>query len=470
MKITRILVAVVLTLLLLQGMAVVAEGPAGTWASGIQIQNQSDQQANITVKFYWADNDPVNGGTLAYTHTDTIDAKKSVTYYVPNLTGLPDGFVGSAVVEADQPIAAILNTNKVVGTTEPNRLGSANGVLTPSTTVYAPYLRRNYYSRFNSYIAVQNTSNTAADVTITYKAYADGSTAATETASVSAYSSRIFYQNETAGLGDGFRGGAVVESTVPLAVVVNDADSGASEITSSFESYNGLSEGSTTLYLPKLSCNYYTHYQSSFTVQNVGDTAATITANYTFKSSTDGQTYTFSKTSGLIQPGAVWGPYLAAEAQSGITQGFMGTGSAIVTSSQPLVGVVTETNLNLGTTYIFEALPTGGTSILFPKFDRNYYGYNGGIQFQNVSGSDATVYATFSGGGLTSDVTTAPVTLAPGASSYWYSESVPGLIDNFYGSVVVTSDQDIVAVYTSLNNKGGRVGDHTNSYVGIIAE
>jgi hypothetical protein len=466
----RIVLAVLLIIVSLQGLGMIAsaQGPAGTWASGIQIQNQSETaDANITITFYWAMGTP-NEGQVAYTFNDVIQAGKSKTYYVPShIPGLPSDFVGSAVVTADQPVAAILNTTRTDGADK--RIGAATGVLSPATKVYAPYLRKNYYGR-NSYIAIQNTSDQQATVTIKYYDRATGNeiAAAMETHTVKAYSTKISYQEQNPNLPAGggsasFHGSAVIESSQPLAVVVNNANAGTSPQTAGFESYNGMTMGASKLYMPKLTVNYY-DYQSSFTVQNTGNVATEVNVTYTFGANT------YTHTNASLAPGASWPVYLAAPAQSNLPEGLSGTGSAIVTANQPLVGIVTEVHEqgNKGFAVISSAVPEGtGTSVvLFPKFARTYYDYNGGIQIQNIGNQATTVTAVFSQAGR-ADVTVVSPSIAPGASTFWYGPNVADLSDFFGGSVVVTSNngQPIAGVYTERNEV--EPGDSYTSYNGI---
>ncbi len=466
----RIVLAVLLIIVSLQGLGMVAsaQGPAGTWASGIQIQNQSElADANITITFYWAVG-TANAGNVAFTFNDVIDAGKSKTYYVPtHIPGLPSDFVGSAVVTADQPVAAILNTTRTDSVDK--RIGAATGVLSPATKVYAPYLRKNYYGR-DSYIAIQNTGDQPATVTVTYydRVTGDEIAAAQETHQIPAYTTKISYQDANANLPAGggsasFHGSAVIEGTQPLAVVVNNANAGTSPQSSGFESYNGMTTGATKLYMPKLTVNYY-DYQSSFTVQNTGNVATPVNVTYTF----GGTTYTHSNPS--LAPGAAWPVYLASTAQSNLPAGLSGAGSAVVTADQPLVGMVTEVHEqgDKGFAVISSAVPDGtGTSVvLFPKFARTYFDYNGGIQIQNIGTQATTVTAVFSQAGRP-DVTVVSPSIPAGESTFWYGPSVTGLSENFGGSVVVTSNngQPIAGVYTERNDVVP--GDSYTAYNGI---
>jgi hypothetical protein len=456
----RIALAVVLVLLTLQGLGLVAvaQGPAGTWASGIQIQNQSETaDANITITFYWAMGTP-NAGQVAYTFNDVIEAGKSQTYYVPShIPGLPSDFVGSAVVTADQPVAAILNTTRTDG--QLKRMGSATGVLSPATNVFAPYLRKHFYGR-NSYVAIQNTSDQQASVTVTYY---DGTTgnqiaAATENWTIAPFTTKISYQDANANLPNAFSGSAVIAGNQPLAVVVNNANAGTDVDTSGFESYNGLATGSTTLYLPKLTVNYY-GFQSSFTVQNVGNMATDVTVTYTF----GGVEYT--QTRNGLAPNSAWAVYLAT--QSTLPAGLSGAGSAVVTSSQPLVGLVTEVQRDRGYAVISSAVAQGTatSAVLFPKFTYEYYNYSGGIQIQNIGNQATTVVLTFSQAGR-ADVVVTSDPIPAGQSASWFGTHVPGLTMDFNGSVTAVSNgQPIAGIYTERNNL--QPGDTYVAYNGI---
>ncbi|MHB1357631.1 MAG: hypothetical protein ACYCZF_16805, partial [Anaerolineae bacterium] len=103
MKVSRLIVVVLVAMLVMQGLAIsaVAAPPAGTWISGIQVQNVSTTEAaHITVTFYWAAG-MAQAGQVAHSFTDTIPAGKAVGYYVPNIAGVPANFVGSVVVSSD---------------------------------------------------------------------------------------------------------------------------------------------------------------------------------------------------------------------------------------------------------------------------------------------------------------------------------------------------------------------------------
>jgi len=457
MKVIRIVLTLLLVAIAVQafGLGGMAEGPVGTWVSGIQVQNQSSTTANITIEFRWAQNSS-KPGQLAFTITDTIAGNQSKVYYLPSITGFPEDFVGSAVVSSDQPVAAILNTSKTAAGTEtdPKRIGAASGVLDPATTVYAPYLRKNYSGR-NSYIAVQNTSTETAVVGITYRDHTGAEVAAAhETAVLSPTTTKIFYQDSNAGLPNEFHGSAVISGTQPVAVVVNNANDGTSWDKSQFESYNGLNQSATKLWVPKITANY-SGYNTGLTIQNVGSSPATMQLVSTYG----------NLTSPAIQPGAAWSVYLPTSFPSAST-----SGSATITSDQPVVGVVSENKQSKGYGVVWSATPdgTGTVTVLFPKFDRNYSGYNGGIQIQNIGTAATTMQATFSFPGLT-DVSITSGSIAAGNSWSVYGPSVAGLSEGFHGSVTVVSlgGQPIAGIYTSKNDGATAMGDYYSAYNGI---
>jgi hypothetical protein len=470
MKIARTVLALSLALVMLLGLAltVAADGPAGTWATGIQVQNQADKNsgldATVTFRFYWKvgacqANCP-NPGEPALTWTDPtpIEAGKSKSYYVPTaFASLPANFVGSAVVTSEgAPIAAILNTSKIDEGAN-RRVGSAIGVseegdLMPATKLYAPYLRKAYYG-YNSLIAVQNTTNAPADVSVMYYDHT-GVMVDTETAQIPAFSNQIFYQDANADLPANFHGSAVIDGgSAPLAAVVNNAAAGneADVTTAGYESYNAFTGGAALVYVPKVTVNYY-DYQSGLTIQNIGNAPTSVRVDYKFGANN------YTKTSpSPVQPNTSWGIFLANESVSGIPTGTTGSGSATVTSldGQPVVVLVSERNDVTGYSVTWSGFAdgSGAPSILFPKFDRTYYDYNGGVQIQNLGTQACMVCGTWSpvGGGDVNPPCLGPV--APGASVQWFGPNVAGLPDNSTSGVVIYSDngEPLAGLYNFRN-------------------
>jgi len=478
----KILVSMLLAFALIPIMGLSASAQGGTWVSGIQIQNQSTSDAaNITVTFYNPD------GTTAHSFNDTISAGASKTYYLPSssyTSGLADGFIGSAVVSSDQPVAAIVNTQVPTtgtGTTSnPNRVGASIGELNPAGTMYGTQVMTGYYG-WESYVAVQNTSESSTTVTAYYyDPNGNEVTAARETQVLNGHGSHVFRQSDNANLPDGVYSVKVDGGGADIAMVVNFYNVSTDYTTAQFQSYNGVSSGAEKLYIPRLVKDYY-NYQGGFKVQNVGSVDTTVTVTYYFGGTT------CSQTSPTLSNGQSWGPYMGAESQlPSCMAGVSGSGSAIVVANTPgasIIATVNEDNrvnpAGYGITY--NAFPEGsGThTVLFPQVTSKYYGYSGGWQVQNVDTGTATCTASYSASGNVSAFTTSSFTIPEGGSYSIFAPnhtgahtSVPNE-DNYNGAVTVNCDKNIVGIANMSHRSdvdpryGVNYGDSYSTYNGI---
>lgn len=410
--------------------------PTGSWASGITVQNLNDTtEALVTIEFY------NSTGALALSFDGgTIPAASSKTWYVPTqVPGLTAGFLGSAVVSSGNQVAAIVNTQLPSGS-NPARVGTSTGISTSQQTVYAPQVMKEY-SGWNSYCAVQNTSATAADVTATIY-NAAGTQADTQTESIPAYSSFIFDQGTRGALSANFAGSAKFSTaSAPLAVVCNFYNSGAAASSSQFHSYNGLSSGGDTIYLPRIVKDYY-GYQSGMKIQNVGTESLTVEVTYNF----GGTEYT--QTSTAIGPGQAWGPYMGDAGQlPAAMAGVAGSGSAVVSIQTPnankkIVAIVNEDNrvnpAGRGITYEGALSTEGAAKIVFPQVTAKYYGYSSGIQVAKVEAGSSTCTATYAPSGPVTSPLTASFTLSDATPSWsQFAPSATGMTQDYNGAVSV---------------------------------
>lgn len=440
-----IVVALAVAALLLMAASLGAQG--GTWVSGVTVQNLSATSvANITITFYNQD------GSEAHTlPTTTISAGGQKTWYLPTqVPGLADGFIGSAVVSSDQPIAAIVNTQVPTtgtGTTDnPNRVGTSTGVLDTKVgpKAYVTQIMKDYYG-WNSYLAVQNAG--ASNTTVTVHYYDDtGTEVDTDTHAISANGSYVFRQPDTA-LPSNFVGSAVIDGGGQnIAVVCNFYNTATDHTTAQFHSYNGFTSGATKLYVPRLVKDYY-DYQSGLKVQNISETSSTtITVTYHFGGST------YVQTSSTIGPGQAWGPYLGSEGQVPELAGVSGSGSAVIesTGGVHIVATINEDNRvdppGRGITYNAFLDGEQTSTVSFPQVTAEYYGYSSGVQIQNVGTASADLTVTYSG-----QAPFAYTGLAPGESWSQFAPNAPGMTaghgnDDYNGSVTVTSTQAIVGI------------------------
>jgi hypothetical protein len=472
MKIHRIVSIITVLFLLLAMVPVVsAQGPAGDWVSGIACQNLDEtNDASIQLIFY-----PEDSGTAALEYNDTIPAGGSKNYYTPTSPpGVPEGFLGSVVIQSSTPLACNVNTQTTGTGTADNffRIGTSAGFsdTEAGTTMYAPQVMKNL-SGWSSYISVQNTTDAEVAVTVTYKNAAGADVpAATETESIPGYSNHVFYQDENAGLTAPFIGAATVSADTPLAVTVNFYNSGSSSGTAQLHSYNGFSGGSGTLLIPRVVRRFY-GYNGGLSIQNIGSVATSVTIEFSYA----GNTYTH--VSGDIAPGAALPIYapnvaeLAAVDSLPINQRF---GSATITANETgalIVAIVNEDNrgdpadndgnavpierIGQGSTYnaILDGSQT--TNMFFAQIVNNAGGiYSGGFQIANTTGGAGSCTATYTDG------TSQAIALGAFGSASVYAPNVPGLTDGYNSSLSVSCDVDIVGISNLAAKPGtGIVGD-----------
>jgi len=474
MKRLRLLLVVGIFLASFAGVSLTVSAQApGTWVSGIMVVNQNTTEpANITVTFYWAEGQVKSG--VAHIFTDTIPAGKTVSYYIPThpkTATLPSNFIGSVVISSDQPVAANVNTQVPTGSgatpSNPNRVGTSLGVLEGSTKLYFPQAVK-ALAGWNSYLAVQNTSGTSTMATIRYYNASDGAevTAAAQTLSISAYSSRVFNQLSNPNLPDSWIGSAVVTADQPLAGVGNFYNAGTSVATSAFQSYNAFGAGSTKLYVPRIVRHFY-GYEGGLTIQNIGTANTDVTVNFLFA----GKTYTHTVTA--LKPNASKVLYMGNPLTSLGTAN--GTGSAVVTSSgQPIVAIINEDNRTIGQGSTYNAVVDGEQTnfIVFSQVASRFYGYSGGVQVQNLGVASANLTITFSMPGKTDIVITRVVPAMQSISLF-----APNLVTyaGFNGSVTVSADQPIAGIANSSYRKDvdpadgwlANYGDSLLTYNGI---
>jgi hypothetical protein len=415
--------------------------PGGTWVSGVTVANLSGSIATVNIKFY------NSNGTLALDFNGgTIAGNGSKTWYLPShVAGLASGFIGSAVVSSDQEVAAIVNTQLPSGT-NPTRVGTSTGVAAPTEKAYATQVMHDYYG-WNSYCAVQNTGDTSVTVNATYYDK-NGSVKDTESKSVPAYASYIFDQSTNGDLGANFTGSAKFQgdATHPLAVVCNFYNSGASGSSAQFHSYNGLGEGGTKVYVPRVVKDYY-NYQSGLKIQNIGTEALTVKVTYNF----GGTEYTQTSTS--IGPGQSWGPYMGDASQLPASMASVhGSGSAIVEVNSPnankaIIATINEDNrtnpAGRGVTYEASLAAEASNTIVFPQVTSEFYGYSSGIQVMKISAGTANCTATYSAMGAIAAFTDnfSMTDANPGFSQF--APNASGMVagnanDNYNGSVTVS--------------------------------
>ena len=442
------IVGIIASILTLGVLPALAAGPSGTYSSGIACVNLSLSVAQFTITFY---NDT---GATVTTVIGSIPAGGSVGYFTGSIAGLPNGFVGSAVVSSDQPVGCSVNTQAASGTT---RVGTSNGVESADTgtKLSAPQVLNNL-GGFTSYVAVQNASTSVTSAN--FRVFnSSGAQVYSTTLSIPANSSRIFYQDD-GNLPAGFIGSATVESvggSAPLAGVVNFFNTGATASTAQFLSYNAFTSGANKVFGPRVAKNLSgVGYTSGISCQNVGSSATSVTANFTVLNQVTGGTVTASLTSPSLGPSQSWAIYLGnptGTALDGIARYF---GSVIATASSggQVVCIFNEDNRTTfagqGSTY--NGVPDGQqtASMFFPQIvNLGSSSFQGGFQIQNTTATATTCTYTYSNGTV---VPSQPLA-ANGSNPVFAAAHVSS---PFNGSVSVTCGQQIVGIY-NLSIFGG---------------
>jgi len=361
--------AVSLVLMLVLTMVpVVTSAQTISYWSGIQVQNQSDQEATIVITFYQQ-----NGDVEAEFTDVTIPANDSITYGTLD-TLVSDGFTGSAVISSDQPVVAIVNT---MGNGLDYGASSAS-FSEGAAEVRLPLLMKGNYG-YSTWYNVQNVSDSEdAVVSVTYS---NGSTEADVTIAPGAA-----HTYDQAGLPDGFVGSATVTSTGGE-IVATVVEVGPTTLFA----YNGFVGGATNPSMPLVQQNNW-GYVTGIQIMNVGTVSTTVTVDYT--AGAEGTDTTETKD---IDPGssatfdmAVGGvPYL---------DGTLFVGSAAVsanTASQDLVVVVNQLNsgANKGAAYGGFDVGNATDTVSLPLImDRNYNYFTG---FSIVNAGSAATSVTF---------------------------------------------------------------------------
>ena len=453
-----------------------AQGPPGDWTSDIACQNLDTQTpANVTLTFY-----PQGQSEAAMSYDDIIPAGGSKFYSTADL-GVPDGFLGSVVVDSSQSVVCAVNTLKQGdgSSASPYRIASSSGVDASGSagTMYAPQVMKDY-TGWDSYVSVQNTSDAEISVEVTYKNRAGEDVAeATETATIPAYSNTVFDQATNDGLPSEFIGSARVSVTEPadgkMTMVVNFYNDGSDSETSQFHSYNGFGSGAGQLYIPRVVRLFY-GYNSGVTVQNVGEVETSVTMTFYF----GGEEYTYN--SDPIAPSAAEVLYLPDVAVLEPVDDLIVNyrfGNAFVQADDPegeIVAIINEDNrgntehndgeeipperVGQGSTY--SAIPVGAESkqLYFPQVPAKAEDvFSGGFYISNVTDQEGVCDITFY---QVPEATLDDVSIAANGSLSYYAPNIANLPDGFNGSVRANCTVEVIGIHNFAVEPGsGKVGD-----------
>jgi hypothetical protein len=204
---------------------------SGRLDTGVSVVNTSDDAVDVTLTYLGTLDATASQQCRGRTFTSptvNIPAGSSYVFYQgnPAREGLPDNCFGSAVINATGPVLAIVNDAQNEGLTS----AAYNAVTGGSTFTALPLYRREHAGGLSTGIQAMNLGGQSASVTIQFtKQNPDGSSTevagcgAPCTVQIAPNSSHTWWPPLVSALESNTFGSATIDSTQPLAVIVNDA-------------------------------------------------------------------------------------------------------------------------------------------------------------------------------------------------------------------------------------------------------
>jgi hypothetical protein len=420
---------------------------AGQIETGVQVQNLSGAAADVTITYYDQD-----GRTLPqWAERATAGPNDSTTFYTPGNPNLPDGFVGSAVIQASQPVGAIVNQQTQPNVT-PFFVGTFDAQHAPATSVFLPYAVKQVGGR-SSTLTVQNASTAPANVEARF--FTVDGLAGRVTLFLPPFAARRLILSDHAELPGNMDASAVLLSDQPI-VAIGDVYDSATGI---FQLYTGLAGGAGSQLAPLLFKDR-NGWDSEIRVQNVSASAVSVRVRV---QPTGGGTE-ITTPAVTVGPNApyTFRPRDVPELESPLVA------SAQVEASGNVAAVVSEYNTGRGTGMAYNAFgPSDATTRMsIPLIFKDRNGYDTGVQIQNVDNTDAQVRITYR---LSTGATTVDFAVVPAGGSYtFYQPEDPNLPAGSVGSAVVENiagGQRLVAIVNEVNYARG--GDASSTYEGL---
>lgn len=303
--------------------SIAAAGPAynASFTTSITYQNLSSSTANVIFAFYPENSaDPV-------TYPASLPPNAGGSLFVGNVDDISAGFVGSAVLSSDQPVVATLV--QISSDSDVKVRPLSNGFSQGSDRVLLATVLKNK-NNTTSQFAVQNAHGTDVDIVVNLYNADNTSAAPIEVthSNLPAGASKLFDMGKlTEVTAASFNGSATITAvesgtSTPANIVSTVLELKTnSGLAASFE---GLSSGGKTLYMPSALCNFGSGQASTaYAIQNTSDATAAVTVTYS-----NGKTDTAS-----IAPGAK-NSFITCDATDA---GFLG--AATITSSQDIIGI-----------------------------------------------------------------------------------------------------------------------------------
>jgi len=355
----------------------------GTWVSSINIQNMSQNPANVVLDFYDSNGNKI----LSFPVQPPIPGKGSRSLYVPSdISGLIAGQF-SVVASSDVPIRIVVNSSS----SSPYTAGAYQGIESSevANSLYFPGLYNNYYGFFSE-VVLQNAGSSDASVQIQFYNQKTGLPAgAPYSATIKPGSSKTFNLSSLSPvLPSGNQNGlfsAKVTSTTPIAGIANIWTSARF---GEYASYNGFTKGTDRIFVPALYKNYY-GFVSSLTIQNIGSGSSNITVTYS-----NGVTDSFTLGPGLSKE--LYTPNYASLPSGNLSGVFSARIDA--TTGSEIVAIVNVEDKNKGSLASYNGSSEIGTKIGCPVVLKSFYRWFSAETVQNVGNNPTNITVTYSSG------------------------------------------------------------------------
>jgi hypothetical protein len=423
-------IAVLLVAALLMGASITSTLATGARTTGAVVQNLGDDPATVRLDYY-----NQAGGLVVYTET-VIQPASAVGFGANNQTGLADGFVGSMVVSADQPIAAIGND------TDSDSVGFYSAVTEGATKLYVPALYKGYGNWFSEiWIQAVETVPAGATATITFKDRQGNQTGTVKTVNLTTYATIKVSPSDYADIpaDNTWAGGAVIESSYKMgAVIRNTRDTGATGMIA--EEYNAFSSGDTQVYVPAIYKSYGVWNSNGINVQNLGTQTTTVSIDFYDRLGAKTTTYNFP--SAFAANGGVSAVNTKNIADADLPLGWAGTAVIKSNNGQPVIGIVDVTSTDQGKGNVYNAVlaSDGATTVYLPSQYKRFGGWRSGVIAMNLDPTPAVITFEFYARGAT---TTSAVTSTTVNQYIAFAKNTLnadlGLPDGWSGTVVVKS-------------------------------
>lgn len=445
-----------------------AQGPSGSFVSGIACLNLSSTTTAAAIDFYQE-----NGTKITTVANPDFVPNSPWLLFTPSITELNSGFLGSAVLSAGQEVACSVNTQNTPGTGTV-RVGTSEGVIDneASPKLYATQIV-NALGNFDSYVAVQNIEETETEVQAVYLDR-NGAVVGNETVTIQPNSSHVFYQ-DNANLPSNFIGSATFSATDNSSGLVG-AVALYNTVTAQLLSFNTFTSGADKVYLPRLAKNLSgVGYTSGWACQNLGPDVADMEMQITMFDQDTQENVQATLTRDDVGVNQSWLVYIGDPTGSAIDNINRGFGSAIVTATGGQIACTANEdnrsdlsgpNASLngqGSTY--GGVPDGAQSatMYFPQIVAlGATSFQGGFQIANTTATATDCTYTFSNG----DTVTQPLA-ANGSNSVFANTVLVNDQGSFNGSASVTCGQPIVGIYNLSIFGSSASGDPFSTNNGI---